>query len=245
MSTNQPSASAVRVMVIMAHPDDAEFSCAGTVARYAAAGAHVEYVLATSGNRGSHDPTMTPEKLAAIREAEQLAAAEVLGVANVTFLRHNDGEVESSIALRRELAHVLRKGRPDIVFTFDPWQHYQVHPDHRAIGQSTLDAVADARMPMYYPEQINDEVKAHRVRDVYFFATEHPNHWVDITETIDKKIAALHCHVSQVGDRDKDQFEQFIRARARTVGQEQGMLYAEAFKHLPMTQPTPPGPKAS
>jgi LmbE family N-acetylglucosaminyl deacetylase len=227
-------------MVIMAHPDDAEFSCGGTVASYAQAGSHVEYVLATSGNRGSHEPGMTQEKLAAIREAEQLAAANALGVAEVTFLRHNDGEVEPSIALRRELALVLRKGRPDIVFTFDPWQHYQVHPDHRAIGQSTLDAIADARMPMYYPEQIDGDVRDHRVSDVYFFATDHPNHWVDITQTIDKKIAALRCHASQIGERDMDPF---VRARARTVGQDHRMLYAEAFKHLPMIQPTPPGPR--
>jgi LmbE family N-acetylglucosaminyl deacetylase len=240
MSTSQPPTSQLRVMVIMAHPDDAEFSCGGTVASYAAAGARVEYVLATSGNRGSHEPGMTPEKLAAIREAEQRAAAETLGVAEVTFLHHNDGEVEPSIALRRELALVLRTGKPDIVLTFDPWQHYQVHPDHRAIGQSTLDAIADARMPMYYPEQITGDVRDHRVKDVYFFATDHPNHWVDIAETLDKKIAALRCHVSQVGERDMDPF---VRARARTVGQEHGLLYAEAFKHLPMVQPTIPSPR--
>ncbi len=240
MSTPQPPTSQLRVMVIMAHPDDAEFSCGGTVASYTAAGARVEYVLATSGNRGSHEPGMTPEKLAAIREAEQRAAAEVLGVAEVTFLGYNDGEVEPSLALRRELAFLLRKGRPDIVLTFDPWQHYQVHPDHRAVGQTTLDAVANARMPMCYPEQISGNVRDHRVKDVYFFATDHPNYWVDITETIDKKIAALRCHVSQVGDRDMDPF---IRARARTVGQDHRMLYAEAFKHLPMIQPTPPSPR--
>src|SRR5215472_3942896 len=129
MSTNLPSALAQRVMVIMAHPDDVDFACAGTIAVYTAAGARVEYVLATSGNRGSHDPEMTPEKLAALREAEQLAAAEALGVAEVTFLRHNDGEVEANIPMRRELAGIIRRGRPDIVFTFDPWQHYHVHPD--------------------------------------------------------------------------------------------------------------------
>ncbi len=237
MSTNQPPSLSQRVMVIMAHPDDVDFICAGTVAVYTAADAHVEYVLATSGNRGSHDPEMTPEKLGALREAEQLAAAKAVGVSDVTFLRHNDGEVEANIAMRRELAHVIRKGRPDIVFTFDPWQHYQVHPDHRAIGQAALDAVADARMPMYYPEQITAEVRDHRVRDVYFFATEHPNHWVDITATIEKKIAALKCHASQVGDRDMGEV---MRARARAVGQEHGMFYAEAFKHLPMVQPTVP-----
>jgi len=237
MSTNQPSVSPQRGMVIMAHPDDVDFLCAGTVATYTTTGAHVEYVLATSGNRGSHDPTMTPEKLAAIREAEQLAAAKAVGVTEVTFLRHSDGEVEANLALRRELARVIRRGRPDIVFTFDPWQHYQVHPDHRAIGQAALDAVADARMPMYYPEQITGEVRDHRVSYVYFFATDHPNHWVDITTTIEQKIAALKCHISQMGDRD---IGELVRARARAVGQEHGMLYAEAFKHLSMVQPTPP-----
>jgi LmbE family N-acetylglucosaminyl deacetylase len=237
MSTSQPPEIPKRVMVIMAHPDDAEFICSGTVAKYAAAGAHVEYVLATSGNKGSHEPGMTPEKLAAIREAEQRAAAETLGVASVTFLRHNDAEVEVTLAFRRELALVIRKGQPAAVFTFDPWQHYQTHPDHRAVGQATLDAITDARMPMNYPDQLTEGVQAHRVLDVYFFGTDHANFWVDISESIDKKIAALRCHVSQVGDRD---MSDLIRMRARTIGQEHGLLYAEAFKHLPMVQPPLP-----
>ena len=130
-----------RVMVIFAHPDDAEFLCSGTVARFTANGYRVQYVLATSGDKGSNDPAATPEQLVATREAEQQAAADVLGIEEVTFLRHLDGELEVSIAFRREIVHVIRRGKPDVVLTFDPWQRYQIHPDHRAIGQTTLDAV--------------------------------------------------------------------------------------------------------
>jgi LmbE family N-acetylglucosaminyl deacetylase len=218
-----------RLMVIMAHPDDAEFICAGTVAKYIEDGYRVQYVLATSGNKGSDDPHITPADLAAIREAEQEAAARVLGVEEVTFLRHNDGELEVTLAFRKELALVLRRGRPDVVFTFDPWMHYQIHPDHRAVGQTALDAIAAARDHLYYPEQLTEGLREHRVHQVYLFATEHPNYWVDITGTIEKKIAALLCHKSQIGQRD---IATLIKERARAVGAEHGYPYAEAFKHL-------------
>src|SRR5215469_11997883 len=128
------------VMAIFAHPDDADFLCSGTIARFTASGYRAQYVLATSGDKGSDDYTATGAQLSEIREAEQLAAAHVLGVEEVTFLRHPDGEVEVNMPLRRELARVIREHRPDVVLTFDPWQRYQIHPDHRAIGQSALDA---------------------------------------------------------------------------------------------------------
>ena len=116
----------------------------------------------------------------------------------MTFLRHPDGEVEVSIPFRRELALVIRQRRPDVILTFDPWQRYQIHPDHRAVGQTTLDAVAAARDHLYYPEQLSDEVREHRVHNVYCFATDYPNYYVDITSTIDLKIEALRCHTSQI-----------------------------------------------
>jgi LmbE family N-acetylglucosaminyl deacetylase len=216
-------------MVIMAHPDDAEFICSGTVAKFVEEGYRAQYVLATSGNKGSTDPNATPEGLAATREAEQKAAAKALGVEEVTFLRHNDGELEVTLAFRKELALVLRRGRPDVVFTFDPWMPYQIHPDHRAAGQTALDAIAAARDHMYYPEQLTEGLKEHRVHQVYLFSTEHPNYWVDITGTIEKKIAALLCHTSQIGQRD---IGDLVKARAAAVGAEHGYAYAEAFKHL-------------
>jgi LmbE family N-acetylglucosaminyl deacetylase len=223
-----------RVMAIFAHPDDAEFLCSGTIARFVASGYRAFYVLATSGDKGSDDYSATSPELAAIREAEQLAAARVLGVEDVTFLRHPDGEVEVSIPFRRELALVIRRHRPDVILTFDPWQRYQIHPDHRAVGQTTLDAVAAARDHLYYPEQLDEQMREHRVHNVYFFATDFPNQYVDITSTIDRKIEALLCHTSQI--RSEGLAER-IQLRARQAGQEAGVEYAEAFHYLPMMQP--------
>ena len=223
-----------RVMVIFAHPDDAEFLCSGAVARFTRDGYRAQYVLATSGDKGSNDPAATPEQLVATREAEQQAAAKVLGIEEVTFLRHMDGELEVNIAFRREIVQVIRRGRPDVVLTFDPWQRYQIHPDHRAIGQTTLDAVAAARDRLYYPEQLTGGLTEHRVHNVYFFATDAPNYYVDITTTIEQKIEALLCHASQIGGRD---IGESVRARARAAGAEMGVEYAEAFHYLPMMRP--------
>jgi len=223
-----------RVMVIQAHPDDAEFLCAGTVARLVAIGYRAQYVLATSGDKGSDDPSATPEALAATREREQLDAARILGVAEVTFLRHPDGELEVTQPFRAELAGVIRAGKPDVVFTFDPWQRYQVHPDHRALGTTALDAVAAARDPLYFPEQIRDGLAAHRVHNVYLFATDEPNYSVDITATIGKKLEALRAHGSQFRN---PQVEEFVKARAHTAGASIGVEYAEAFHYLPMVRP--------
>ena len=170
----------------------------------------------------------------ATREAEQLAAAQVLGVEEVTFLRHSDGEVEVNIPFRRELALVIRRGRPDVVLTFDPWQRYQIHPDHRAVGQTALDAVAAARDHMYYPEQLVDGLTEHRVHNVYFFATDKPellcgHHRHHRAE--DRGAAGAHQPDSHGG------LEERMRARARMVGQEIGVEYAEAFHYLPMMRP--------
>jgi LmbE family N-acetylglucosaminyl deacetylase len=223
-----------RVMAIFAHPDDADFLCSGAIARFVASGYRAQYVLATSGDKGSDDYSATPAQLAETREAEQLAAAHVLGIEEVTFLRHPDGEVEVNLPFRRELALVIRQGRPDVVLTFDPWQRYQIHPDHRAVGQTALDAVAAARDHMYYPEQLSDELREHRVHNVYFFATDDPNYYVDITSTIDQKIEALRCHASQIRTEG---LEERIRTRARQAGLVAGVEYAEAFHYLPMMQP--------
>src|SRR5437763_8771907 len=156
-----------RILVIMAHPDDAEFICGGTIARLAAEGCDIHYLLVTSGNRGSHEEGMSMERLGRMREEEQRHAAEVLGVREVTFLGHDDGEVEVSTALRRELVQVVRQWQPDVVFTFDPWRRYEIHPDHRAVGECALDALAASRMPMYFPEQLGEAIGKHRVTQVY------------------------------------------------------------------------------
>ena len=221
-----------RILFIMAHPDDAEFTSGGTVARLTAEGREVYYLLATRGDKGSEEPGMTPERLAGIREVDQRAAAQALGVKDVFFLDYSDGEVEPTLKMRSEFVQIVRTLRPDVVFTFDPWRRYEMHPDHRAVGICALDALAASRGSMYFPEQLNEQVQAHRVRQIYFFASDRPNHWVDISEVIDKKIAALCCHTSQVGHHEN--LDEHIRQRARPLGAEHGYAFAEAFHHLVM-----------
>ncbi|HEV2582241.1 MAG TPA: PIG-L deacetylase family protein [Ktedonobacteraceae bacterium] len=217
-----------RILVIMAHPDDAEFICGGTIARLTAERCDVFYVLVTSGNRGSQEAGMTMERLAQIREEEQRRAAETLGVREVMFLGHNDGEVEVTLALRSELAYAIRRFQPDVLFTFDPWRPYEIHPDHRNVGMCALDALAAARMPMYYPEQLTGDMTQHRLKQVYLFSTHQPNHWVDISDTIEKKLEALHCHTSQVSAS----VDEIIRQRASLAGVEHGYKYSESFHHM-------------
>ncbi|WP_376796960.1 PIG-L deacetylase family protein, partial [Thermogemmatispora sp.] len=158
-----------RILVVQAHPDDAEHLCGGTIALLAREGKEVHYLLVTRGDKGSDDPHLPPEHLARIREQEQREAASVLGVQTVTFLEgYSDGEVEPCLQLRREIALVIRQLRPDVVFTFDPWKKDEVHPDHRAVGICTVDAIACARGLWYYPEQLQDGITPHAVRQIYY-----------------------------------------------------------------------------
>lgn len=217
-----------RIMVVVAHPDDPESYCGGTITLLAQAGCDIHYLLVTRGNKGSDDPEMTPERLAVLREKEQRDAAAVTGVQTVTFLEYSDGEVEATLTLRRALSLVIRQWKPDAIFTFDPWKQYEIHPDHRATGLCTFDAIAAARGRMNYPEQLRDGITAHRVGDVYFFNTERPNHWVNITDVIEKKLEARRRHVSQNLNDD------FVIRTGRIAGAEHKMKYAEAFHHYSM-----------
>ncbi|MHB1414153.1 MAG: PIG-L deacetylase family protein [Chloroflexota bacterium] len=218
------------VMIIGAHPDDPDFGCAGTTAKWLAEGCEVRYVLCTSGDKGSWDPAVTPGEMATIREREQMDAAAELGVAECIFLRHVDGEVEATMAFRRELAMLIRQFKPDVVVTHDPWLHYQIHPDHRAVGITVTDAIAGARDVWYYPDQFVGGIGAHRVKDLYYMRAQEPNCWIDISETFDRKIAALSKHVSQVS-RIPDLAER-MRQRAEATGREKGLRLAEAFHRL-------------
>jgi len=220
-----------RVMVIAAHPDDPEFGCGGTVAKWAAEGKQITYVLFTSGDKGSHDPAIRPGQLAALREKEQRKAAEVLGVENVVFLRYADGVLENTLALRGQLAGIIRHHKPHIVLAIDPWKAYQLHPDHRAAGYAALDAIWAAREWNLFAEQLVGDEDPWRVREVYLFWTDYADHWEDITSTIGARIQALSCHVSQVGT-DLEKLDERIRERARAAGKEQGFDYAEAFKRI-------------
>jgi LmbE family N-acetylglucosaminyl deacetylase len=220
-----------RVMVIAAHPDDPEFGCAGTVVKWAQQGKHITYLLLTSGDKGSHDPDLRPGKLAAKREEEQRAAAQDLGVEEVIFLRHPDGLLVNNLELRRQVCNLLRHHRPHIVMTIDPWRRYQLHPDHRAAGQAALDAIYAAREWYVFPEQLVGEIEPWRVREVYLFWTDQPDHWEDVETCLDRRIAALARHASQVG-LDLERLEERIWKRAREAGEAGGYACAEAFKHF-------------
>ena len=220
-----------RVMVIAAHPDDPEFGCGGTVAKWAAEGKRITYVLLTSGDKGSHDPAIRPGQLASMREIEQRNAAAAAGVENVVFLRYADGIVENTLALRAQLAGIVRRHKPHIVLAIDPWKTYQLHPDHRAAGYAALDAIWAAREWHIFAEQLVGEEDPWRVTEVYLFWTDNADHWVDISSTIDTRIEALACHVSQVG-ADRQKLDERIRERAREAGKEHGFEYAEGFKRI-------------
>ena len=230
MQVDVVSSSISRVLVIVAHPDDIESWCAGTVCRFTNVGRDVAYVLCTSGDKGTSDPTQTPEQVAARREAEQEAAARILGVESVTFLQWPDSEVEPTLVLRRELVRQIRLHRPDLVITHDPVPPYRLHPDHRAVGRATLDALFPcARDPLTFPEQIRDEgLQAHTVPEAWLFATEVPDRWVDIASTLPQKIAARLAHTSQ--HTDPQELERNWLRRAREVGAAVGLEAAEAFK---------------
>jgi LmbE family N-acetylglucosaminyl deacetylase len=223
-------------MVIVAHPDDAEFTMAGTIAAWTKAGCRVTYVICTDGNAGSHEPGMTREKLAQIRRSEQRAACDILGVREVVFLGYDDGLLQPTLDLRRDLVRVIRQYKPEVVLTSDPSRllsgdRYINHPDHRAAGQAALDALAPASaMPLLWPEVGTP----HRVCQVYIYGNDQPNVWVDITETIDQKITALKQHASQMGDWDPTDR---IKGWNAEVGKEKELAYAECFRVVTLVQP--------
>ena len=225
-----------RVMVITAHPDDAEFTVAGTVARWVREGKTVIYVICTDGSRGSNDPKVRPEQLVTIRRAEQEAAARILGVEEIVYLGYEDGTLQHTLALRRDLTREIRRYRPDIVVCPDPTVRYYGdgylnHPDHRAAGDAALDAVfPSARTRYIFPELLSEGLEPHKVREVYIRGALSPNFWVDISDTIGLKIAALKKHESQVGRIQG--WEERVRDRARGEATGQDMTYAESFKRI-------------
>ncbi len=237
MTTDEPQSFPVpqRALVVVAHPDDAEFACGGTVARWISEGAQVSYVIATAGCRGSDDPDISPRALREIRKEEQLRAAEVLGVDEVEFLGFTDGEVLPTLALRSAIVREIRKSRPDTVVTFDPariyWDHSVNHPDHRYVGEAALYAVFPAaRDRLNAPELIEEGLEPHKVAEVYLVGAVEPDTWVDIGATIELKLEALRQHASQVGSVEG--FEERVLERASRAASGHGMEFAEAFKRI-------------
>jgi LmbE family N-acetylglucosaminyl deacetylase len=197
-----------RVLGVFAHPDDPEFFAGATFARWAAEGAEITFLMATSGDKGSAEPDMTHERLIEIREEEQRRAAAALGVNEVIFLRYRDGELAPTLALRRDITRVIRQKKPDVVVTTDPLNWYSErsvnHPDHRAIGEATLAAVyPTARDRLNFIELERDEgLDVHKTGQVYIAGASKPNKKVDVSDYIEKQINALREHKSQISDID-------------------------------------------
>ena len=219
-----------RAMAIFAHPDDVDFGCSGTIALWTAQGVHVTYCLLTSGNKGTHDPKMTPERISAIREKEQAEAGRRAGASEFVFLRHDDGELEVGMDLRGEVCKQIRIHKPDLVFCQDPWRQYQLHPDHRVAGWSALDGVIAARDHLFFPEQLKGGLTHHRVSRVLLFGTADPNMWFDISTTMKTKLHALQAHDSQIGEFK--QLSERMNEFAAATGRAWGLERAEAFRYL-------------
>ena len=219
-----------QVMVITPHPDDAEFGVAGTVARWVREGREVIYVVCTNGDKGTSDANMNPEELMRIREQEQLAAAKLLGVREVIFLRHPDQTLEDTPEFRKEIVRLIRMYQPEIVVTADPYRRYIWHRDHRITGQVVLDAVFPyARDSLSYPDLLEQGLQPHKVREVLLWASEDPNYRSDITDTFDIKVAALRCHKSQIENNLPPDWEDQLRQWFRSMAEGEDFELAEAF----------------
>jgi LmbE family N-acetylglucosaminyl deacetylase len=226
-----------RILIITAHPDDVDFGAAGTVAQWTDEGLQVSYCIVTNGEAGGSDLSLPRAEMAAIRQAEQTAAAKQVGVTDLHFLGYPDGRVEATIGLRRDLARVIRMLRPDRVVCPSPDRNYArmgtSHPDHRAVGAAALDAVyPDARNPFAFPELLAQEkLEPWTVPEVWIAGTPTPTNYVDITDTFPRKMAALRCHVSQLTDPDglEERLRGWLGRSAEQAGLPAGHL-AEAFQ---------------
>lgn len=232
--------NAARVLVISAHPDDVDFGCGGTLAKWAREGMEIVYTICTSGEKGTDDPSLPNHALALIREKEQRAAAKVIGAREVIFLRKPDGELQYSLEFRGELVRVIRQFRPNILFTHDPANRafdnqYIFHSDHRVVGKLVFDAAYPAALNRnFYPAHLVEGLSPHGVSEMYFFATGQPDTWVDIGGTLDLKIKALRCHASQI--KNPAVMEDLVRTWFGTWGREKGFAYAERFRRLQIFQ---------
>jgi LmbE family N-acetylglucosaminyl deacetylase len=229
-----------RAMAIGAHPDDVEFGAGGTLAKWAAAGCEVHHVICTDGSKGSWDPDADLTRLVATRQEEQREAARLLGASTeVVFLGWHDGELEDGLTQRRQIAHWIRRLRPDVVLGHDPWRRYRLHPDHRYAGWLTTDGIVAARDPHFFPEP---GVTPHRPATLLLWEADEPDHVEDVGAHLDTKVAALLAHRSQLrstmgidDDMPAEQVERFrgrVAGEAAESGEPAGVTYGERFKAI-------------
>jgi len=219
--------------VVSPHPDDAEFGCGGTVARWARESKNVVYVICTDGGRGTSDRNMKPEALAEIREKEQKEAARVLGVEEVVFLRYPDQGLEDTHEFRKDLVREIRKYRPEIVVTADPYRRYIWHRDHRITGQVVLDAVFPfARDHLAYPDLLEQGFEPHKVREMLFWGADDVNCRFNISDTFELKVQALECHKSQLAQFASAAWIEWLRQRHQKMAEGESYEIAEAFHRV-------------
>ncbi len=224
-------------LVVTPHPDDAEFGCAGTAARLISEGKTVYYLVTTNGDKGGRDTDMTAEYLINARQQEQREAAKVIGVSEVVFLEFGDGELEDNREFRGQLVYYIRKFKPDIVFTTDPFRSsFYIHRDHRITGLVTLDAVFPyARDLLHFPEHIETGLTGHNVEEIFFWGSEEPDTFIDVSSVIDLKIEALLKHKSQMQDYvNQSGGEEGFADRMKEMGRRQLDKYGIEFEHAEM-----------
>lgn len=223
----------VDYMIITAHPDDAEFGCAGSVIHWVSKNKRVVYLLCTSGDKGSSDPDANPKELASLRETEQQDAAGLLGVEEVVFLRYPDQGLEDTPELRKDIVRQMRIYRPEIVVTMDPYRKYIWHRDHRICGQVVLDSVYPfVRDPLAYPDLMAEQILPHKVKEIWFFGSEEPNTVIDISDTFEQKMDALFCHVSQIDSMGRQKVSDWVKKRCRDMAKGTEFSFAEAFHRV-------------
>lgn len=223
----------VDILVICAHPDDAEFGIAGTVARWSKEGKTAAYIVCTSGERGTSDRTLSPEKLGPVREKEQKDAARILGVREVEFLRFPDQGLEDTSSFRKEIVRIIRRYRPQTVATLDPYRRYVWHRDHRVVGQVTIDAVYPyARDYLAYPDLLDEGLEPHKVRELFFWGTENVNYRSDITDYFKQKLDALRCHRSQIREHGMRNLKKWLLDHNRKMAEGEDFELAEAFHRV-------------
>jgi len=221
------------VLVLSAHPDDAEFGAAGTVARWTDEGQKIVYVICTNGDKGTSDRTLAPDQLLKIRKKEQQAAAEVLGVQEVVFLDFPDQGLEDTPALRKQIVRLIRTYQPGVLVTSDPYRQYLWHRDHRIIGQVAMDAVFPyARDHLAYPDMLAKGLEPHKVAEILFWGAEDINYRSDITDTFDRKIDALRCHKSQMREFKSSDPVDWLKDRCREMAQGEAFELAEGFHRV-------------
>jgi LmbE family N-acetylglucosaminyl deacetylase len=237
---NHPPVENKNILVIVAHPDDAESFCGGTISRLVQRTNPVTLVVCTNGDRGSHDRRLKPTDLVFMRRQEQEQARLELGIQEVIWLGYRDGELAHITDLRERIIRIIRQYQPEIILTFDPWKHYEFHPDHRAVGYTAAEARMLADLPWVCPEFTLEGLAPWHTPEMYLFAPQEANYWVDISQTIEMKVKSRLAHRSQNDfiqcEEDVQDFVREIKSSAEEMGAAGGSRYAEAFHKVDQTE---------